>query len=398
MTRFGGGMVFYQSSVAQAFDTVGLQTYSGVPTPMLTASPITRQTVGKTFSIAISTLGVGAAFQLAIIGWAFATRPANPLPSFSVTEPATGAHLVATAPANALPQPDFTNPFPEPPEHITTSSTGVAPTKPTPVPQRTPAPEPINAFEETMLKARLLRERGDMAQAITKFREACTMDPKNAMPIAELAATYEKMGNEDRAAEQWRKIIDIGESAGIYYQLGLSKLQNAQSADLRKATKPADTGAVDKSVAIEGIAAGATLGILPIHVQDEAEDGAAKRFTLHIPIKARPKTHMEVRDLVIHVLFYDIVDGQNVVQTSANVNTRWMAPPADWTEGDVEELAVEYQLPKTEAKGAKRENRKYFGYIVRIYYKQQLQAAAAEPERLAQQYPPPPTLPKDPDK
>jgi hypothetical protein len=149
---------------------------------------------------------------------------------------------------------------------------------------------------------------------------------------------------------------------------------------------------------IEGIAAGAMLGLLDVRMEEQHDENFAKRFVLHIPIKARPKARIDVRDLVIHVLFYDLVDKQNVVQTSANVSSRWATPPADWTDTDVEELAVEYQLPKPEPHVAKREDRKYFGYIVRIYYKQQLQAAAAEPERLAQQYPPPPTLPKENEK
>jgi hypothetical protein len=149
---------------------------------------------------------------------------------------------------------------------------------------------------------------------------------------------------------------------------------------------------------INGIKAGATVGLGEVHIKDEPNDGAEKRFTLHLPIKLRPKAKMDVKDLVIHVLFFDLVDGHDVVQTSANVNYRWMSPPADWLESDTEELAAEYALPRSDTRAAKKENRKYFGYIVRIYYKSQLQAAVAEPDRLAQQFPPPPTLPKDADK
>jgi len=365
---------------------------------MLTASPITRQTVGRTFSVAISSLGVGAVLQLGIIGWAFATRPVNPVSTYTAMNLPPVAHLSPPPSTIQVPQPDLTaNPFAEPPQTMTTTAGSTVPPKPTPVPQKAPPAEPTNRFEELMLQGKQLRERGDMTTAITKFREAGTMDPKNPTPIAELAATFEKMGAADRAGEQWRRIYEMGDAAGVYFSLAETKLKVAQVLEIKGATAamPAGPQAVDTSVAIEGIAAGATLGLLPIRTDEETDDSSAKRFTLHIPIKARPKTKMEVRDLVIHVLFYDIVEGQNVVQTSANVNSRWMSPPADWLEGETEELAVEYQLPKPEAKAAKRENRKYFGYIVRIYYKQQLQTATAEPERLSQQYPPPPTLPND---
>jgi hypothetical protein len=266
---------------------------------------------------------------------------------------------------------------------------------------RAATPEPVNRFDELVLQGKQLRERGDMSMAITKFREATVVDAKSPIPLNELATTYDKMGLADKAAENWRKVYDMGDTAGIYYQVAEAKLKEKQANTLREVQKPqpaAETQPVDNTQDIDGIVAGSTLGLLQVTAEEQHDAESAKRFTLHIPIKARPKAHIDVRDLVIHVLFYDIVDGQNVVQTSANVNSRWATPPADWADSDTEELAVEYQLPKLDAKAAKRENRKYFGYIVRIYYKQQLQAATAEPDRLAQQYPPPPTLPKENEK
>ncbi len=377
---------------------------------MLTASPITRQTVCKTFTIAISTLGVGAVMQLGIISWAFATKT-TPLPSIQGTDQGLIARLGTPAPMGTSKLELNGDIFASGPSESSTHTTTPGPTadgtiKPIPVSQQTPVPEPVNRYEETVQQGKQLRQRGDTGQAIVKFREAAAMDPKNPVPYAELATTYEMMGNAsgapEHAAENWKKILEMGANVGgVWYTLAETKLQVARSTALRgvpTASAGGDEGVPDTSQEINGIKAGAILGLGQIRVQDEPEEGAAKRFTLHLPIKARPKMKMEVRDLVIHVLFYDIVDGQNVVQTSANVNSRWMSPPADWLESDTEELAVEYQLPKSDARGVKRETRKYFGYIVRIYYKQQLQDSAAEPVRLAQQYPPPPTLPKDADK
>jgi len=368
---------------------------------MLTASPITNQPVGKTFSIAIGTLGVGAALQVILIGWFVFHRP--PPGAVASGVPITETIARVTAPGaggtTTIGDLNLNNSFVEPPQTQTTPATPAAPPKPTPVTQGSATTEPANRFEELVLQGRQLRERGDMNAAITKFREAGILEARNPSPLAELATTYEKMGLADKAGENWRKVYEMGEAAGIYYSAAEAKLKATQAMALNHvgAQASADT-TTDTSAAVDGIAAGKFLGLLQITAEEMRDDNSAKRFVLHIPIKARPKAHVEVRDLVIHVLFYDIVDGQNVVQTSANVNSRWATPPADWVESDTEELAVEYQLPKPEARSAKRENRKYFGYIVRIYYKQQLQAAAAEPVRLAQQYPPPPTLPKENEK
>jgi hypothetical protein len=41
------------------------------------------------------------------------------------------------------------------------------------------------------------------------------------------------------------------------------------------------------------------------------------------------------------------------------------------------------------------ENRSYFGYVVRVYYKGDLQDMRADPVKLLNQYPPPLTLPNE---
>lgn len=374
---------------------------------MLTDSPITNQPVGKTFSFAIGALGVGAILQLLLIGYAFVNRARLGVPMVPIATVAPASNALSHLPTAVQPAHESldlsSNPVNEPAQALAASSAAIPP-KPTPVTNKPAVTEPANRFDELILQGKQLRERGDMSTAITKFREATVLDAKSPVPLSELATTYDKMGLADKAAENWRKVYEMGPAADVYYQVAEAKLKVSQTNALRTAEKTTTTtqapeAPVDNSVAIDGIAAGATLGLLQVTAEDQRDDNnSAKRFTLHIPIKARPKARVEVKDLVIHVLFYDIVDGQNVVQTSANVNSRWATPPADWADSDTEELAVEYQLPKPEARAAKRENRKYFGYIVRIYYKQQLQAATAEPDRLAQQYPPPPTLPKENEK
>jgi hypothetical protein len=371
---------------------------------MLTASPITNQPVGKTFTIAIGILGVGAVLQLVLIGWGIVKATSVPMATVASSKP-----VVVQKPATPAPAPPATLDVSENPVAVAPQS--VPNTTPLPVPAATPpkptpvtasaTPAPVSRFDELVQQGKVLRERGDMAQAITKFREASTNDPKSPVPLAELATTYDKMGMADKAAEHWKKIYDMGESAGIYYQAAEARSRVAQANAVRsveKTTPPAPEAPPDTATPLEGIVAGATLGVSQITTEEQHDDNSSKHFTLHIPIKKRPNARIDVKDLTLHILFYDIVDGQNVVQTSANVNFRWATPPADWADTDTEELAVEYQLPKVDAKAAKRETRKYFGYIVRIYYKGQLQASTAEPERLAQQYPPPPTLQKENEK
>ena len=237
---------------------------------------------------------------------------------------------------------------------------------------------PQTRFAELVLQGKQLRERGDTGAALTKFREANAMDPRNPVAIAELAATYEKMRMLDRAGEQWKRLYDMGYEAGIYFSLAESKLKERQAPAIPEAT----TG-------------GQTLALLPVTSEDLPNEGSVRKFLLHIPIKTLTKTRIEGRDLVIQVLFFDKVDGDKVVQTSAQVNTRWQTAPADWLDTETEVLAVTYDLPAPGSAAAPNHPRTYFGYVVRIYYKKKLQAAVAEPVQLEQTFSAPLVLPEE---
>ena len=362
---------------------------------MPAASPITRQTVGYTFTVALGVLGAGVVLQLGAVGWAFIARNhASP----EIGDLPTMARL--TMPVGM--RPDLNgDAFPETPELPSADANPDLPPRPVPVPvgaQKMPEAVPQTRFDELIQQGKQLRERGDTGNALTRFREAAAMDARNPVAIAELAATFDRMRLFDRSAEQWKRIYEMGDAAGIYFSLAESKLKETQARAILEAMPQTGTPGApppDTSVLIEGIAPGALLGLGKIRAEDQEEPGSQKKFTLHIPVRARPRAKIEVHDLVIHVMFYDKVDGKNVVQTSANVGSKWMTTPVDWADTDTEELAVEYQLPRPEPGRARRETREYFGYLVRVYYKQQLQASFAEPERLAQQYPAPAILPKN---
>ncbi|HYR57393.1 MAG TPA: hypothetical protein VEO95_02140 [Chthoniobacteraceae bacterium] len=390
---------------------------------MLAASPITRQTVGRTFIVAISFLGTIAAAQLAVVVWAFIARShvpliatvgpvappvAAPFESATSVSPAPGETanfgvdpLKTTEPAKTaeIPKPDDTASPAEPAKtRDTTETAALTPPKPTPLPVKAPTlPEPEQSarFTETIDRGKRLREQGDMSTALIRFREAAAMDPKSPEAMFEIAVTLEKMQLPEKAAEQWRRMYEMGESAGPYYTTAEARLNQAKQSTMLQA---APNLAASTAEPEEGIAPGKTLGLIKVAAENQDDRTAAKHLTLRIPIKARAREKVDVRELTIQVLFYDIVDNQNLVQTTANVSSRWASAPADWLDSNIETLEVDYQLPLPDAKAARRENRKYFGYLIRVYYKGELQAATGEPERLVQQFPPEPRLSEDANK
>jgi tetratricopeptide (TPR) repeat protein len=345
------------------------------------SSPIPKQSVGRTFHAALIVLGVAALFQILAVGWAFFSRFHYSAPGETVI-----AQRVA-APVGETKELKMTESFaPAEPAPV-----AVLP-KPTPVQPATPAPvqNPVTTAQgrqgELAQQAKALRERGDMSTALTRLREAQALAPDSPFIISEMAVTYEKMGLKDKALEQWRRIYDMGETAGIYYAAADAKLK---SVDVQQ--RPTADGSKKDA---DGFQPGSVLALTDISKVDSS-DQPGKKFLIRIPLKARAAAQIDVHDVVVQVFFYDLIDGQSVVQTNANVTYRWDTAPVDWNNGDIEILQVEYAAASPNARDRVVENRSYFGYVVRVYYKGDLQDMRADPVKLLNQYPPPLTLPNE---
>ena len=70
-----------------------------------------------------------------------------------------------------------------------------------------------------------LRDRGDTSNAIERLQEALDSEPNNAAVLAELAKAYDLMQLYDRANEIWRKLQEMGPSAGAAYELADRRLK-----------------------------------------------------------------------------------------------------------------------------------------------------------------------------
>ncbi len=365
---------------------------------MSAVSPIVSQSVGRSFVVAISLLGLVALTQLGAAGWVFfqrfrvlAERAVSPEQARSRTRLATGS-ATAGDDGESLDASDSFETEMASAKNLPAKRIG-QPLRPEPVSPDAfnppPAP-PENRFQELLQQGRALQNRGDMTTALIRFREAAALEPNNAELIAEIAITFERMNMLDRAAEQWKRIYDMGDAAGSYFIAAESRLKMSQVQALASAqiAASASSGPVSK------LRDDAVLGLGHIDSEDRPADGSLKRFALQVPIRARSGSAVDVQDVDIHVLFYDSLDEKTVVQTSANVSYKWGSSPIDWGTSDPEVLEVEYDAPIPLARGPKAEERTYFGYVVRVYYRGELQDTVAEPESLNAKFPAPQFLDK----
>jgi tetratricopeptide (TPR) repeat protein len=89
---------------------------------------------------------------------------------------------------------------------------------------RTPASWP-SLVDQLLREGIELRDRGDTTNAIERLQEALDSEPNNAAVLAELAKTYDLMQLYDRANEMWRKLQEMGPSAGAAYELADRQLK-----------------------------------------------------------------------------------------------------------------------------------------------------------------------------
>jgi Tetratricopeptide repeat len=91
---------------------------------------------------------------------------------------------------------------------------------------QTPASWP-SLVDQLLREGIELRDRGDTTNAIEHLQEALDSEPDNAAVLAELAKTYDLMQLYDRAGEMWRKLQEMGPSAGAAYELADRRLKLA---------------------------------------------------------------------------------------------------------------------------------------------------------------------------
>lgn len=364
-------------------------------------SPIPKQSFGRTFIVAAGLLGAVAVVQFSMVGWAFMNRTPAPPTHIDVTklrmempppeenpEPladsdplGSAEDAVAITPEGIRPVPiriPTAPPAPPVAERLDPRGTAAPPSflvpKPTPVPLSAFTPKVDPRVAELIEQGKLLRSKGDTAGALVKFREASAMDAGNPTSIAEMAYTFEKMSVPDKAAEQWRRIIAMGEGAGVLYSAAKAKLDMAVASTARQ-TAAATGGEVPT---------GKLLALGAISIQDDQDPASEKKFVLQVPIRSQAGAPVAVRDVRVYVHFFEKLNGKDIVRTAANMTTRWSDPPADWRATGTETLEVTYDLPRNDG-GA--EPRTYYGYIVRILYAGELQDTLAEPAALLKKFP-----------
>jgi len=368
--------------------------------------------------VGVTLIALFAAAEIAGVAFHYVGRhratTASVQPPPAITAPTTGPAVPAVAPSSAP---------------VTAPSVAAA---------AVPSAPPLAPADRLLQEARTLRERGDTTNAIARLQEASQRDPKNAAVLAEMAGIYESIQLYDRSNETWRRIEQIGPSAGSLYEVAQNKLKlgasaastantaaapNTTLANVAPAVAPPSTpnapaqeqAAAAPRTETSTIPEGGVLGLGEVVVTEAPDNEADTNLTVRVPIKKTPSAVVDHTKVTIRVYFYDTIGTDpKPVLTDAQTNFEWLTPNHDWATNEPEVLAVSYYRPKNQAISSEAAlsaaaaavvpgkkprpssasladggNRHYLGYIVRIYYNDKLQAQKAQPSKLLAIFPSP---------
>ena len=297
----------------------------------------------------------------------------------------------------------------------TSPASAIAPAaaQPSVSPSMASSTPPPSIIDQLLREGTEFRERGDTTNALARFQEALDSEPDNTAVLEETAQTYESMQMFDRANDVWRRIKQISPSDSSMYALADRRLKVGVPAPptVEPGGAPADTN-VPSREDVGGNKEGPVMGISDVKTKETSDPEVETNLTLEIGIKKQPGAVIDHNKVKILVFLYDVVNDKDIKLTDADVSNEWLTSKHDWSDTNPEVLLVRYVRAKTggalsesslseaaakvrpgqKSRGSKGSadigQRKYLGYIVRVYYGDELQAVQAEPARLLQQFPP----------
>jgi len=351
----------------------------------------------RTFRGACFVLASVAVVQAAATAWSVRTaekaiaenltaiKPAGPVPAPAA--PASDPFNAGYTPSDD-PHPELQAPAGEPPlndpalamikaEAVISMPGAPAPRPPAPLDTRITAPEILRNLDEGLH----LRSQGDMQGALTHFRQALKKQPDHPKLLYHAAKTLDIMGLTARADVHWKILYQLGEGAGDFYKLAQERMADGP----QTANEPEE----------------AKEGRFTVTALDEEKvpdplGGERVRFT--VTLKKNTEEAVDVSrlrdDMVIAIHFFDTVNRRRIARSHVpQPELSCTTAPADWTNGP-ETFTFDYYQPDMSPEQLVRHGRcRFYGCALEVFYKQQLQDAAAttpELEQLARELPLPP--------
>lgn len=262
---------------------------------------------------------------------------------------------------------------------------GAADAPPEPVAPQ-PAEDPLIIRAQAMLdQAATEIARMNLVQADEKLARIQLMAPDFIPAYIERAKLHERRGMLKQAGEQWTEVLNRSGGTPLYEQAAAERIRLARAEMTQRAAPPvAETGA-----------ARVPAGRLPrrvriVDVKQERfprNDQFEEMRILTVYMKPRPgEKDIDAYNLYVAVTFFDEnTDTRQVRPTRAVVPKDALRVDGDWQANQQKSVTAAYIVPRgfrDEERTKFDENMMYMGYVVQVYYRQELQDVEARPKTL----------------
>src|SRR5205809_1060260 len=268
--------------------------------------------------------------------------------------------------------------------------------------QRTLLLDPNYFYLDSNLAA-AYREKGNFAEAIALYNKS---QDATHLPSSGLAITYLRMGRQMEARNILTQLLQAREKryisapviAAVYVAFGdkeeafrwLERAFAEHSGILQWIAflpefRPLHSDARFPHLLRRiGVSNNSILAITETTLLETADLNAQNHFTLKVGVKPRPGTENGHAVRII-VSFYDLTKDNKMKPTNAKVSYNWLSSARDWTDATPKFLAATYVRPKSQLPSSNE--RRYGGFIVRVYFDGQLQDSRASPSDLLALFP-----------
>jgi serine/threonine-protein kinase len=263
--------------------------------------------------------------------------------------------------------------------------------------QRTLQLDPNYFYLDSVLAA-AYREKGNFPEAIALYTKA---EEATHLPSSGRAITYTRMGREIEARNILARLLQAREKR--YVSAPLIAAVAVALGDKEGAFRELERAYEEHSGVLQWIAflpefralrsdarfplllrqIGASqdtiLAISETTLSETVNPKAESQFVLKVGVKPRPGTQ-NGHVVRIKVDFYDLTKDNKLKPTNAKVSYNWLSSGRDWTDATPKFLAATYVRPKS--KLPSRDERRFGGFVVCVYFDGQLQDSRASPAEL----------------
>lgn len=236
----------------------------------------------------------------------------------------------------------------------------------------------IAAANRYLAEADAARSRGNLQAALEALAEADHVYPGDPGILFQMGVLLEETGKRVEATNVYQAILALPADPG-----NPARAEFGAQADARlQAFSGGSPGAPPAALMRDGVGIpiGSVMGIVDSRIVD-TEPGFKH---LRVATKASAAEEIDPGELQVAVFFYEQNDQGEILRSDSSVQSEWLSPPTDWSKDEPELVDIRYSTPSDDR--GDLPPLEYYGYVMGIYYRGELQDSRAEPVALLDEF------------